>query len=262
MLPDGTLLLAWFSGIKEEADKCAIAVSRLPSGSAQWTSPQIVSERSGYSNQNPVLFHDTTSGTTMLFHSQLPENSGEGSDELWLLLSNDGGATWSPPTSFLDLTGKNQGVFDRNRIILRKDGSLLFPLYWTSDGAPNAPFMLISDAANHSHWGPPVNVSNGDNLVQPTVVRTAPRTLTAFFRDRRAKNVYGASSADEGLTWTTPSPAAAGNLPNNNAGIESFQLASGSTILIFNNATKDLIVFSCIVPCGPLIRVPNNIFTG
>ena len=238
MLPDGTLLLAWFSGIKEEADKCGIAVSRLPSGSTQWTSPRIVSERSGYSNQNPVLFHDTTSGTTMLFHSQLPANSGEGSDELWLLRSNDGGVTWSPPSSFLDLTSQHQGVFDRNRIIPRKDGSLLFPLYWTSDGAPNAPFMLISDAVNHSQWGPPVNVSNGDDLVQPTVVRTAPGMLTAFFRDRRAKNVYGASSTDEGLTWTTPSPAAAGNLPNNNAGIESFQLANGSTLLIFNNATK------------------------
>jgi predicted neuraminidase len=99
--------------------------------------------------------------------------------------------------------------------------------------------MLISDAANHSRWGAPVNVSRADNLVQPTVVRTAPGTLTAFFRDRRAQHVYGAASADEGLTWTAPSAAAAGGLPNNNAGIEAFQLASGATILLFNNATKD-----------------------
>jgi predicted neuraminidase len=238
MLPDGTLLLAWFSGIKEEADKCAIAVSRLPAGSTQWTTPKIVSERDGFSNQNPVLFHDTTSGTTMLYHSQLPANSGEGSDALWLLLSTDGGVTWTKPSSFLNLTAQRQGVFDRNRIIPRIDGSLLFPLYWTSDGTPNAPFMLFSDTANHSQWGTPVNVSNADNLVQPTIVRTAPNTLTAFFRDREAKNVYGASSTDEGLTWTKPSPAVAGNLPNNNAGIESWQLASGSTILIFNNVTK------------------------
>lgn len=238
ILPDGTLLLAWFSGVKEEADKCAIAVSRLPPGSAQWTTPAIVSERDGYSNQNPVLFHDVASGTTMLFHSQLPANAGEGLDALWLLLSSDGGATWSPPSPFLNLTAQRQGVFDRNRVVPRADGSLLLPLYWTSDGAPNSPFMLISDAANHSRWGAPVNVTRADNLVQPTVVRTAPGTLTAFFRDRKSRNIYGAASSDEGLTWTAPSVAAAGGLPNNNAGIEAFQLASGATILLFNNATK------------------------
>ena len=237
-LPDGTLLLAWFSGTKEEADRCAIAVSRLPPGSAQWTAPAIVSERDGFSNQNPVLFHDAATGTTLLIHSQLPAEAGEGLDALWLLTSTDGGATWSPPSPFLNLTAQRQGVFDRNRIIPRADGSLLLPLYWTSDGAPNSPFMLISDAANHSHWGEPVNVSSADNLVQPTVVRTAPGSLTAFFSDRRAKNVYGAASSDEGLTWTAPSVAAAGGLPNNNAGIEAFQLASGATILLFNNATQ------------------------
>ena len=37
---------------------------------------------------------------------------------------------------------------------------------------------------------------------------------------------------DEGLKWTAP---AATLLPNNNAGIEAFQLASGSTLLLFNN---------------------------
>jgi predicted neuraminidase len=234
-LPNGDLVLAWFSGVKEEADKCAIAVSRLPKGSAQWTTPVIVSERDGYSNQNPVLFHDTTTATTWLYHSQLPANAGEGSDTLWVLHSMDGGVTWGAPASFLDRTAETQGVFDRNRIVPRADGSLLFPLYWTSDGAPNSPFLLFSDATNHSRWGAPVNVSNADNLVQPTVVRSAPGVLTAFFRDRKSRNVFAAASVDEGLSWTTP---AALRLPNNNAGIEAFQLASDTTILLFNNCTK------------------------
>jgi predicted neuraminidase len=237
-LPNGDLLLAWFSGIKEEADKCAIAVSRLPAGSSQFTAPVIVSERDGFSNQNPVLFHDTVTATTWLFHSQLAAGAGEGLDTLWALRSADGGLTWSAPAPFLDETAKNKGVFDRNRIVPRVDGSLLFPLYWTTKGPPNAPFMLVSDKANHSKWGAPVDVKNADNLVQPSIVRTSPGALKAFFRDREAKNVYGASSEDEGLTWSAPSPKDAGGLPNNNAGIEAFQLASGSTILIFNNSTK------------------------
>lgn len=39
-------------------------------------------------------------------------------------------------------------------------------------------------------------------------------------------------SQDEGLTWSVPTATV---LPNNNAGIEAFQLASGSTLLLFNN---------------------------
>ncbi len=53
--------LVWFSGAKEEADKCAIVYSRLPANSNQWTDPITISVRDGYSNQNPVLFFDNTS---------------------------------------------------------------------------------------------------------------------------------------------------------------------------------------------------------
>lgn len=110
-LPDGSLLLAWFSGTKEEASDCAIAVSRLPAGSTQWSAPQVVSERDGFSNQNPVLFYDAQTKSVLLFHSQLKAASGEGLDVLWQLSSRDGGATWSKPAVFLDLTKSKQGVF-------------------------------------------------------------------------------------------------------------------------------------------------------
>ena len=147
-LPDGTLLLAWFTGLQEEAAGCAIAVARLPVGSLQWSNPQVVSQRPGYSNQNPVLFFDATTNMTHLYHSQLKANAGEGLDNLWHLVSSDGGLSWSVPALFFVI--KNGGVFDRNRIIARADGSLLFPLYYTTAGPPNSPFVLISDAKNHS----------------------------------------------------------------------------------------------------------------
>ena len=96
-LPDGTLLLAWFTGLKEEAAGCAIAVSRLSPGSAQWSDPKVVSQRPGYSNQNPVLFFDATTNLTHLYHSQLKANTGEGLDNLWHLYSVDGGVSWTIP---------------------------------------------------------------------------------------------------------------------------------------------------------------------
>ena len=246
-------------GTAEEADKCAIALSRLPAGSTQWTQPKIVSERDGYSNQNPVLYHDVKSSVTYLFHSQLEANQGEGLDVLVWLRSTDFGVTWTNPTQFYSIS--KGGVFDRNRIIQRADGSLLFPLYYTTDGKPNSAFFLISDTKNASIWdfSHPFNLAESDNLVQPSVVRinssgndntiahnnsenpsvkpSPPRrsVLKVFLRDRESKNVYGAESEDEGLTWTKPTPEQAGNLPNNNAGIEAFQLLNGHTILLYNN---------------------------
>jgi predicted neuraminidase len=233
-LPNGDLVIAWFSGLKEEAPNCSIAVSRLPAGSSQFTPSQVVSERINYSNQNPVLFFDTTTSVLHLYHAQLAANAGEGESTLLHLQSSDNGASWTAPEPFLSIKGG--GVFDRNRIIVRKDGSLLFPLYFTTDGTPNSPFLLFSAAGNHSDWtGPRAVSSKAANLVQPSVVRTAPDTLTMFLRDREAKNIYACTSTDEGDTWTDPSTAAAGGLPNNNAGIEAFQLQSGATLLLFNN---------------------------
>jgi hypothetical protein len=50
--------------------KVAIVVSRLPNGTDQWTSPIVVSQRKGYSNQNPVLFYDNQTNILYLFHTQ------------------------------------------------------------------------------------------------------------------------------------------------------------------------------------------------
>ena len=234
-LPGGALILAWFSGAAEEAPGCAIAVSRLAAGAVQWEAPRVVAERDGYSNQNPVLFYDAQAGAVRLFFSQLAANAGEGLDVLWQLTSADLGATWGVPRPFLDLTASKQGVFDRNRIIARADGGLLFPCYFTTKGPPNSPFLLTAPAANHTAWSAPQPIAGAAGLVQPSIVRTAPGTLTAFFRDRAGKSVYGATSRDEGASWTAPTPAQAGGLPNNNAGIEAFQLLSGNTLLLFNN---------------------------
>jgi hypothetical protein len=49
-------------------------VSRLANGSNQWTHAHVVSQRKGYSNQNPVLFYDNQTNTLFLFHTQQDAN--------------------------------------------------------------------------------------------------------------------------------------------------------------------------------------------
>ena len=71
-LSSGDFVMAWFSGVKEGASNCSIAIARLTANGSQWSRGEVVSWRVGYSNQNPVLFQDTTTGILHLFHSQQP----------------------------------------------------------------------------------------------------------------------------------------------------------------------------------------------
>ena len=74
-LSSGDFVMAWFSGVKEGASNCSIAIARLAANGSQWSRGEVVSWRVGYSNQNPVLFQDTTTGILHLFHSQQPASS-------------------------------------------------------------------------------------------------------------------------------------------------------------------------------------------
>jgi hypothetical protein len=78
VLPDGSLVAAWFSGEKEEASGCAIVFAKLPAGTSTWSTAATLSKRDGFSNQNPVLFYDNTTSVLHLFHSQVSGGSGGG----------------------------------------------------------------------------------------------------------------------------------------------------------------------------------------
>jgi predicted neuraminidase len=235
-LPDGTLTLAWFSGAAEEANDCSIVFASLPPNGTAWSAARNVSGRWGYSNQNPVLFFDTFKRVLHLFHSQAPAKSGESTAQIWHLASPDSGAHFSAPAAFFT----EPGDFPRNRIVPRKDGSVLFPYYSQGKGHPNLSVMRWSDAARTGLANPKAwtasQVKASDDLVQPSVVRTRNGTaFRAFFRDRRAAHIYTALSTDEGEHWTTPTKT---SLPNNNAGIEAFTLSNGHIVLVFNDCAK------------------------
>jgi len=240
ILPDGTLAAAWFSGVKEEADNCAIVFATLPAGTTNWTTATTVSQREGYSNQNPELFYDNITSTLHLFHSQAPFKSGESEAWIWVLSSTDGGSTWSKPAPLFSAPG----AFPRNRIIPGLDGTVLFPYYNASgkDTPFKANYAIIARSGKDhklsegSDWAS-TPIPGSANLAQPTVVRLVPAksTLKAWFRDRRAEHIYTADSSDDGRTWSKPVPS---GLPNPNVGIEAFPLLSGHVAMVFNNYSK------------------------
>lgn len=240
ILPDGTLTAAWFSGEAEEADGCAIVFASLPAGKQQWTTAAKLSQREGFSNQNPVLFHDNQTGILHLFHSQAPAKAGESASWIWHLQSVNGGTNWTAPEPLFE----EPGAFPRNRIITGLDGSVIFPYYNASgkETSFRGNYAIIGRSkadhalAQRTDWTvSPIPASS--DLVQPTVVRLNPGkpSLKAWFRDRRAMKIYTADSHDDGHTWSTPK---ASPLPNPNVGIEAFRLLSGNIAIVFNDYSK------------------------
>ncbi|XP_013386853.1 uncharacterized protein LOC106156237 isoform X2 [Lingula anatina] len=249
-LSNEDMVIAWFSGSKEGESNVAIVFARLPNGTLQWMNPRTVSQRPGYSNQNPVLFADNN--TLFLFHTQQKAsftstcNSDVGSEDsaqVWALVSTDGkGEKFTKPKLVLSKAGS----FDRNRIIRSLKNEWLFPTYFAG-GSSKDQHSILMENAKHDPYSSWVGHAfpKSDYLVQPSVVRPVPGkpNLVVFFRDRRAGNIYRATSPDDGKTWTTPTKT---TLPNNNSGIEANVLKSGRIALVYNptHHARDPLVIS------------------
>ena len=234
-LPDGSLALAWFSGEAEEADRCSIVFSTLSKDSDRWENATVLSVQEGYSDQNPVLFYDSSASLLRLYHSHAPAKSGESESVIFELNSSDLGATWTDPSIFLG--GTFPGAFPRNRIIYADDGGLLFPIYNAKDQ-----YSIIDRSTIDRRRWDALKVEDSKDLVQPTMIRLNDnRTLRAWFRDRRSEHIYTATSIDDGRTFTSPKPS---GLPNPNSGIEANVLSvtdrtlaedETAVVLVFNN---------------------------
>lgn len=239
-LPDGSLHMAWFSGTSEGHDLVSIVYANVASSAegATWSSAKVVSRRKGYSNQNAVLHFDNVSSKLHLFHSQQAASKGESKATVWHLdapLSGGALGAFSTPTEILS----RPGSFDKNRVLPLLDGSWMLPVY-EQGKSPNYPknvFKAVGADPNKPDSWTEGSYGSCDNMVQPSVVRLKPGEpkLMAFFRDRKKRNIYTATSSDDGKTWA---PCKATSLPNNNAGIEAYSLRSGRIALVYNPQTS------------------------
>jgi len=238
-LPDGSLVAAWFAGDHEEASGLAIVVSRLTNGSDAWTNSTVVATRKKFANQNPLLFFDSATGTLHLWHTQAPADSGEGEADVYHLSSKDSGVTWSESKEYFS----QKGIFIRNRIIRRKDQSLLWPFYSTGfkgeNGKSGAFAWSKTKTVPEDGEGWTLKIMKDEkDLEQPTCWRSPldKKTIECYFRDCGQKNIYAAESKDEGESFSKPKKT---DLKNPGSGIEGLPLANGKDIVLLYNPTTD-----------------------
>jgi len=233
LLPSGTILCAWFWG--EEGDSnVAIVMASLRPGAPRWEDLRLVTSQAGRSAQNPVLFL-LDSGQILLIHTSQAAGHGQGTAEVRCLQSEDGGFTWTLPK----LLFREAGAMVRNPLVRLSRGEWLLPVYYTPRGMGH-----VKDQYSVAKWSaspvsswPQANTSRisspGQGLVQPAIVRLRSGRLLALMRDRNSKNIFAATSSDEGRSWTAPRTT---GLPNNNKAVMACTLPSGAVVLMFTNS--------------------------
>jgi len=229
-LQNGDVLCAWFSGSAEGRSGVAIVVSRLKKGARQWSRPEIVDRREGYSYQNPVLF-EAASGELWLIHTAQPEKQGQAEARVMVVRSKDHGQNWSAPVVLFD----QAGAFVRHPMLVRADGAWLLPMYYTPTSAittgAESHYPVVKLSSDQGKSWTECRIPAASGLVQPSVVRVGNQYV-AFLRSRFADNIYRSTSPD-GCTWTAPEPTP---LANNNSSVQAFALQDGRLVIIYNDA--------------------------
>lgn len=250
-LPCGTLVAAWFAGLREGSEDTAIWLSRYEHNI--WTTPQRVAAREGEAHWNPVLFYP--SDKLWLFYKV-------GSDvhvwKTWFITSSDRGFTWSTPAPLVNDDILPRGPV-KNKLLLASNGAWIAPgsiesperwrafvdrssdegKHWNISFVPLEPDNAIS-GTNVALWDGIKkgrlweccleNLLRWDGVIQPTLWESSPGHIHMLLRSTRGA-IFRSDSIDYGATWSV---ARATSLPNNNSGIDLVSMQDGTLILALN----------------------------
>lgn len=234
-LPDGTLGCVWFGGTQEGVPDISVWYSRLVPGSAQWTTPEPLSDDPTRSEQNPILFVAPGGDVWLLYTAQFAGN--QDTSEVRCRVSTDGGLNFGPVRTMIAASATG-GVFVRQPPVVLPDGRWVLGVFncvtvpgerWVGNVDTSSVYASADQGATWIET--PVPDSLGAVHMNP--VPLADGTHLAVYRSRWADHVY-ASWSDDGVSFSAPVPL---SLPNNNSSVQAVALADGRVAMVFNNSS-------------------------
>lgn len=234
LLPDKSILAAWFGGSAEGAADVTIWCSRRAEG--RWSRPVQVAAQADVPHWNPVLFQSQNSPLYLFFKvgHTIP------AWQTWVQTSTDMGYIWSVPRPLVagDQGGGRGPV--KNKPLCLSSGRWLAPA--SLEGDEWNAFVDISDNQGDS-WRKsalvpinrvesPSSLSSlqGKGVIQPTLWESEPGCVHMLLRSTTGY-ILRSDSQDSGQTWC---PAYPTSLPNNNSGIDLTKLQTGELVLVYN----------------------------
>ncbi|KAL4967109.1 sialidase family protein [Aspergillus stella-maris] len=232
-LSNGDLLCTWFGGNMEGKPDISIYLSRLPSGSQNWSEAVKVTHDNTRSEQNPVLFQHPYGALWLLYTSQ--EGGNQDSAIVKRIVSSDSGKTWDDAEILLN----DPGTFIRQPVKILENGTLVIPTFkcrvepgakWIGNDDISA--IRTSTDLGKTWFDTPISGSTG--CVHMEIQHLKNGSYLALYRSRWADFIHSSTSPD-GLEWSEPKPT---SLPNPNAGICFDVLPSGRVVVVYNHSSR------------------------
>jgi predicted neuraminidase len=231
-LPSGDLLCAWFGGSQEGLSDICVYFSRLRKGARVWEEPLKVSNDTGRSEQNPVLFQNPETDDLWIMYTAQPAGNQDKAIVRYRI-SKDEGKSWGEAMDLFD----DEGLFIRQPITILHDGTWVLPA-WYCRNEPGFRWIGNDDISvvkythdNGRTWHEKA-VPNSTGAVHMNIKPLQDGTYIAFYRSRWADNVYISLSRD-GINWDDPEPT---SLPNPNSGICFDVLPNDRLIIVYNDS--------------------------
>ncbi len=228
---DGTVLVAWYTGLGEYSMDSRIVWARKAPGEEAFGEWSVLYDEQTVPEGNPVLHVDDRTGDLWLFYVKVDGTSWN-DGLIRLIRSTDGGAHWSPPQTLRS----ERNWMTRNHPIRLPSGEMLLPCYNETFYVPT---FLISQDDFQSRWEevspPEETLLLYLGQIQPTVILRDDDSLFALMRNSDGPHpghAIQSISTDDGRTWTE---GAANPLPNPGAAMEMVRMPSGAVMATFNN---------------------------
>lgn len=227
VLPDGTVVAAWFGGSHEKHPDVEIWSARRENG--VWSQPRVLTRHEGVPCWNPVLFSGDE-GELLLYYKVGPDVIHW---RTWVMTSRDGGVTWSAGRELIPGDVGGRGPV-KNKPIRLHDGTWLAPASVETSDRWDAHVDRSEDSGlTWTRCPVPLDhgTLSGKGIIQPALWESE-QGVHMLLRSTEGC-LFRSDSRDGGRTWSPARPTA---LPNNNSGIDVATLDS-DVLLVYNPVT-------------------------
>ncbi|MBQ7837389.1 MAG: exo-alpha-sialidase [Clostridia bacterium] len=241
-LPDGSVITAWFGGVKEGTKDVDIWYCKRDENG--WGTPKSLSYNKNIPHWNPVLFLRENGDILLYFKvgKRIP------TWRTFVSVSTDGGETFGTPYELVegDRSGGRGPV--KNKCLRLSDGRILAPASSEIKGWNCFVDTSFDDGLTWKkgakikteQTAPILNslnkfTSNLIPMIQPTLWESEPGKVHMLTRTAVGR-AYRSDSDDYGQTWCQAYPT---DLPNNNSGLDVVKTPDGCLYLISNPVSEN-----------------------